>query len=53
MKTKMNNPDLDDFMLTQDQTLFKEAQKEDKHLRTFWLKAEKGKDNFMISKGLL
>ena len=53
VKTKMNNQDLEDFMMTQDQKLFKEAQKEDKHLRTFWLKAEKGEDNFMISKGLL
>ena len=53
VKTKMNNRDLEDFMMTQDQKLFKEAQKEDKHLRTFWLKAEKGEDNFMISKGLL
>ena len=49
----MNNQDLDDFMMTQDQKLFKEAQKEDTHLRTFWLKGEKGEDNFMISKGLL
>ena len=53
LKTKMINPDQDDFMLTQDQKLFKEAQKEDKHLRTFWLKAKEGENNFMICKGLL
>ena len=35
MKKEMNNSDPDDFMLTQDQKLFKEARKEDKHLRTF------------------
>ena len=28
VKTKMNNQDLEDFMMTQDQKLFKEAQKE-------------------------